>query len=127
MKGKILDAKKRKRFFTHFRLKIKKLCVVHTYVDVDELLALTIEVEKVFDEIGETPYEPLKDEKNEELIEGETLIDQHIHVLNETLIKIFKGSGGKELVTFGIPSISNVCQLCNMVGHSASMCSKLSY
>ncbi len=35
----------------------------------------TIEVEKVLIEIGETPFEPLKDERNEKLIEGETLID----------------------------------------------------
>ncbi len=37
---------------------------------MDELLATTIEVEKVLSEIGETFYEPLKDERNEELIEG---------------------------------------------------------
>jgi hypothetical protein len=36
---------------------------------MDELLATNIKVEKVLGEIGETPYEPLKDERNEELIE----------------------------------------------------------
>jgi len=61
VKWKILDAKRKKRFLTHLWSKIKKLCVVRTYVDMDELLATTIEVEKVFIEIGETPYEPLKD------------------------------------------------------------------
>ncbi len=70
-----MDAKRKKRFLTHLRLKIKKLCVVSTYVDMDDLLATTIEVEKVLNEIGETPYETFKDERNEELIEGETSID----------------------------------------------------
>jgi len=86
VKWKILDAKKKKRFLTHLRLKIKKLCVVSTDVDMEELLAATIEVEKVLNEIGETPYESFKDERNEELIEGETSIDWHIHAFNETLI-----------------------------------------
>jgi hypothetical protein len=36
--------------------------VVCTYVDMDELLASNIEVEKVMGEIGETIFEPLKDE-----------------------------------------------------------------
>ncbi len=120
-----LGYKRKKRFLTHLRLEIKKLCVVRTYVDMDELLTTTIEVEKVLSEIGETPYEPLKDEKNEELIKGETSIDWHIHALNETLIIFFKGLGGNELVTHEIPRSSSVCQLCNMVGHSAYMCSKL--
>ncbi len=53
-----------------------------------------------------------------------TSINRHIHALNQTLTNFFKGSSGKELVTLEIPSSSSVCQLCNMVGHSASMCSK---
>ncbi len=126
MKGKILNAKRRKRFLVHLWPKIKKLCVVHTYVVIDELLVATIEVEKVLSEIGETPYEPLKDEKDGELIKGETSTNRHIHVFNETLINFFKGSSGKELVKLEIPSNSSVCVLCNMVGHRASMCSKLS-
>jgi hypothetical protein len=70
VKGKILDAEKRKRFMAHFRPKIRKLCVVHTYVDMDELLATAIKVEKVLGEIEETPFEPLKDEGMKKLIQG---------------------------------------------------------
>ncbi len=62
MKGKILDVERR-QFVAYFRPKIKKLCIVHTHVDMDELLAATMEVEKVVREIGGWPYEPLKDEK----------------------------------------------------------------
>jgi hypothetical protein len=71
VKGKILDAKRRRRFLAHLRLEIMKLCVVRTYADMDELLAVAIEVEKVFKEIGETPFEPLKEERDEEANEGE--------------------------------------------------------
>jgi len=45
MKGKILDVERRWWFLARLRPKIKKLYVVPTYVDMDELLASTIEVE----------------------------------------------------------------------------------
>ncbi len=70
------------------------------------------------------PYEPLKDEKEEEMHEGETSTKNHIHALNETFINFFKGLNGKELVQPKISSNSSVCLLCNMVGHSASGWSK---
>jgi hypothetical protein len=38
---------------------------------MDELLAIAIEVEKVFKEIGEMPFEPLKEEKDEKANEKE--------------------------------------------------------
>jgi len=67
----ILDAKRNKPFLAHLRPLIRKLCVVHTYVEMDELLASTIEVEKVLGEIGETSSRPLKDEREDEMNEGE--------------------------------------------------------
>jgi hypothetical protein len=75
--------------------------------------------------IGE-PFEPLIDEWEAEMNEGETSTKQQIHVLNETLINFFKGYNGKELAQLAIPSSSSVCQLCNMMGHNASSCWKLS-
>ncbi len=56
----------------HFKLEIRKFYVVRTYVDMDELFASTIEVEKVMGEIGEMPFEPLKDEREDEMNEKET-------------------------------------------------------
>jgi hypothetical protein len=41
------------------------------------------------------------------------------------LIKKFKGSNGKEIISSGNLRNLGVCQLCNMVGHSAFTCSKL--
>jgi hypothetical protein len=47
VKGRILNVKRRRWSLAHLRLKIRKLCVVRTYVDMDELLASTIEFNKV--------------------------------------------------------------------------------
>ncbi len=41
----------------HFRPEIRKLCVVHTYADMDELVAIAIEVEKAFGEIRKIPFD----------------------------------------------------------------------
>jgi hypothetical protein len=72
VKGIIFYAKIRKRFMVHLRPKIRKLCVVHTCVDMDELLAMAIKVEKMLGKIGETPNEPLKDERDGKSNEGNT-------------------------------------------------------
>ncbi len=70
------------------------------------------------------PFESLKDEWEDEMNEIETSTEWQIHVFNETLIFFFKGSNGKELVQLAIPNSSNLCQLCNMMGHNASSCLK---
>jgi len=80
---------------------------------MDELLAIAIEVEKVLGEIKETSFEPLKDERDEETNTRESSIEWQIHALNETLIKKFKGSIGKEVIPFRNLGSSSVCQLCN--------------
>jgi len=76
VKGRILDAKRKRRFLSNLRPKLRKLSMVCTYQNMDELLSATIEVEKVLGEIGETPYEPLQEEREEELTLGETSIDK---------------------------------------------------
>ncbi len=50
--------------------------MVHTYQDMDELLIIVMEVEKVLGEIGKTPYEHLQEEREEELTLGETGTDK---------------------------------------------------
>jgi hypothetical protein len=57
---------------------------------MDKLLVAAIKVEKVLREIGETTFEPLKDERDEEANESESPIKQQTHVLNDTLIKNLK-------------------------------------
>jgi len=59
VKGIISNAKRQRRFLARLRPKVRKLLVVRVYQDMDELLTISIEVEKVLGEIGETPYELL--------------------------------------------------------------------
>ncbi len=56
---------------------------------MDEFLSTVIEVEKMLGEIGKTPYEPLQEEREEELTLGETNTDKQLHELNETLVNYF--------------------------------------
>ncbi len=44
------------------RPEIRKLCVVRTFVDIEELVGAATELERVLGELGETPFEPLKEE-----------------------------------------------------------------
>jgi len=90
VKGEIFYAKRR-RFMAHLRPKIRKLFVVHTYTDMNELLVVAIEVEKVFGKIKETSFKPLKDGRDEETNTKESSIEWQSHVFNETLI-IFEKS-----------------------------------
>jgi len=40
--------------------------VVITFADIEELVGVATKVERVLGELGETPYEPLKKEQEEE-------------------------------------------------------------
>ncbi len=64
-RGKIPDAEQRKRFLAKLRPEIRKLCVVRTFADVKELVAAATELKRVLGELGETPFEPLKEEQEE--------------------------------------------------------------
>jgi predicted component of viral defense system (DUF524 family) len=61
-RGRIQDVEQRKRFLARLRLEIHKLCVVRTFVNIEELVGAAIEVERVLGELGERPFEPLKEE-----------------------------------------------------------------
>ncbi len=82
VKGRILDAERCRQFLARLRPKLRKLLAIRIYQDMDELLVAMIDIEKVRREIGKTPYEPLHEEKEEELALGETnispSIDKHL-------------------------------------------------
>jgi len=59
-RGKILDAEQRRRFLGKLRPEIKKICVVRTYTDIEEMVGAATELERVLGELGETPFKPLK-------------------------------------------------------------------
>jgi len=61
-RGRIQDAEQCRRFLARLSPEIRKLCMVRTFVDIEELVGATIEVERVLGELGETPFEPLKEE-----------------------------------------------------------------
>jgi hypothetical protein len=108
------------------RPEIRKLCIVKTYTNIDEVVVAIAEIEQVLGEFKETPYEPVKEEQDE-TTSGESTIDQQLHVLNETLINFFgKGTNGKvgPNTTFST-TINNHCQLCHSKKHTSSTCPKL--
>jgi hypothetical protein len=63
--GKIPDAEQRRRFLGMLRPKIRKNCVVKTYANIEEMVDAATELERVLGELGETPFEPLKEEQEE--------------------------------------------------------------
>jgi hypothetical protein len=44
--------------------------VVRVFADIEELVGVATEVERVLGELGETPYEPLREEQEEETSEN---------------------------------------------------------
>jgi hypothetical protein len=89
-KGQIQDAEQRRRFLARLRPKIWKLCVVRTFADIEELVGAATEVERVLGELGETPYEPLREEQEEET--SKSNVEKQVTALNNTLINFFKGN-----------------------------------
>jgi hypothetical protein len=101
-KGQIQDVEQRRRFLARLRPEIRKLCVVRVFADIEELVGAAIEVERVLGDLGETPYEPLREEQEEEA--SESNVERHVTTLNNTLINFFKGSAHDPVS----PSSSNV-------------------
>jgi hypothetical protein len=50
--------------------------VVRTYIDIKEMVIVAIEIERVLGDLGETPYDPFKEEKDE------IQLDNHLQVNN---------------------------------------------
>jgi len=121
-KGRIPDAEQRKRFLARLRPKIRKLCVMRTFADVEELVGAASELERVLGELGETPFEPLREEQEEGAAEAS--MEHQVATLNNTLINFFKGG-----VSNSVPSPSSTllrkCQICKGRDHIATTCPRL--
>jgi hypothetical protein len=89
-RGRIQNVDQKRRFLARLRPKIRKLCVVRMFTDIEELVGVAIELEKVLGKLGETPYEPLKKEQEEGT--SETMMEKQVIALNNTLINFFKGT-----------------------------------
>jgi len=121
-RGRIPDAEQRRRFLGKLRLEIRKLCIVRTFADIEELVGAATELEKVLGELGETPYEPLKEEQ-EEGIEV-TMMEKQVNALNNTLINFLKGNV-QGSVTSSSSNMSTGCQICRGGDHIATACPRL--
>jgi hypothetical protein len=90
---KIEDVEQRRSFLARLKLKLRRLYVVKTYINIEEMVIVTTEIERVLRDLGETPYDPLR-EKDENVI-GNSSTDKHLLMLNETLIYFFRESGSR--------------------------------
>jgi hypothetical protein len=121
-RGKIPDAEQRRRFLGKLRPEIRKICVVRTYANIEEMVGAATELEKVLGEFGETPFEPLKEEQEEGVIE--TIMEKQVNTFNDTLINFMKGNVSTP-VTSSSSSMSVVCQICKGGDHTAITCPRL--
>jgi len=121
-KGRIPDTEQRRQFLGRLRPEIRKLCVVRTFADIEELVGAAIELERVLGELGEIPYEPLKEEQEEGV--AETMMEKQVNALHNTLINFLKGNVSKP-VTSSSSSMSAGCQICKGGDHIATACPRL--
>jgi len=121
-KGQIPNAEQRRRFLGRLRHEIRKLCIVRTFADIEELVGVATELERVLGELGETPYEPLKEEQEEGV--AEIMMEKQVNALNNTLINFLKGNVLRP-VTSSSSSMSAGCQVCKGGDHLATACPRL--
>jgi len=121
-RGRIPDAEQRRRFLVRLRPEIRKLCIVRTFTNIEELVGTTTELERVLCEIGETPFEPLKEEQEEGV--EETLMEKQVTTLNNTLVNFFKRNVPNS-VSSSSSTMSNGCQICKGGDHIATTCPRL--
>jgi len=91
---------------------------VRNFADIEELVGAASEVERVLGELGETPFEPLKEEQEEGVAEAS--MEHQVATLNNTIINFFKG---------GVPNFTpssstqfKECQICMGRDHIATSC-----
>jgi hypothetical protein len=114
-RGKILDAEQRRRFLAN-------LCIVRTFTNIEELMGAAIELERVLGELGETPFEPLKEEQEEGV--EETMMEKQVTALNNTLVNFFKRNVPNSIASSS-STMSGGCQICKRGDHIAIACLRL--
>jgi len=86
------------------------------------LVGAATEVERVLAELRETPYEPLREEQEEEISEGK--VERQVKALNNALIYFFKGNARNPACSFS-SSVVEECQICKKGDHLATTCPRL--
>jgi len=118
----IPNAKQRRRFLARLKPEIRKLCVVRTFIDIEELVGAATGLERVLGEIGETPFEPLKEEQDEGV--EETLMEKQMTALNDTLVNLIKRNVPNSIASSS-STMSNRCQICKGGDRIAIACPRL--
>jgi len=121
-RGRIQDAEQKKRFLARLRPDIRKLCVVRTFVDIEELVSAATELERVLGELGETPFKPLKEEQEEGVVE--TMMEKQVTALNNTFINFLKGNVPNPVASSSSTMFGG-CQICKGGDHIATTCPRL--
>ncbi len=120
-RGKIPDAEQRRRFLAMLRPKIRKLCVVRTFTDIEELVGAATELERILGELGETPFEPLKEEQEEGV--EETMMEKQVIASNNTLVNFFKRNVPNSVASSS-STTSSGCQIYKGGNHIATACTR---
>jgi len=121
-RSKLQDVDQRRRFMAKLRPEIWKLCVVKTFTNIEKLMGVTTKLERMLGELGETPYEPSKEEQEKKV--SKTMMEKHVMALNNTLINFFIGNMHNPKA----PSSSTMfggCQICKGGDHLATTCPRL--
>jgi predicted aspartyl protease len=80
------------------------------------------ELERVLGELGETPFEPLKEEQEEGI--AETMMEKQVIAFNNTFINFLKGNVPNHVASSS-PTMFGGCQICKGGNHIATACSRL--
>jgi hypothetical protein len=92
------------------------------FTDIEELVGATTKLETMLGELGETPYEPLKKER--EVGALETMMEKQVIALNNTLINFFKGTVHNLEASFS-STVFGRCQICKRKDHFATIYPRL--
>jgi hypothetical protein len=91
--------------------------VVRTFTDIEELVGVAMELERVLGELGETLYEPLREEQEEET--SEAMMEKQVTALNNTLINFLKGTVHNPKTSSSSIAFGG-CQICKGGDHLAT-------
>jgi len=86
------------------------------------MVGAATELERVLGELGETPFEPLKEEQEEGIME--IMMEKQVNALNDTLINFLKGNVSRP-VTSSSSSMFTRCQIYKGGDHTAIGCPRL--
>jgi hypothetical protein len=98
------------------------LCVIRTFTNIEELVRVAAKLERVLGELGETAYEPLKEEQEEGV--SKTMMEKQVIASNNTLINFFKGSVPNHDAS-SFSTMFEGCQICKGGNHLTTVCPRL--